>query len=234
MRRRGIAKRKPRRRKRDRRSDMGQPRPSRPNGLSTTLRKSSQITETRPFSENLCESPQSADSKKKIRFHSCSPRLKSDMSKAMTHLYILTAVLGLNALPIVSAQSDKSITIHQEIDFTASPQQLYEALLDTKQFAEFSGRPAEINREVGGASSLFKGHIIARNLELVRNQRIVQSWRVVTWPEGEWSIARFDLKPTGTGTHVVFNHIGFPDGLRDHLAQGWEDNYWSLLRKYFH
>ena len=91
----------------------------------------------------------------------------------MTHLYILTAVLGLNAPPIVSAQSDKSITIHQEIDFTASPQQLYEALLDSKQFAEFSGRPAEINREVGGAFSLFKGHIVGRNLELVPDQRIV-------------------------------------------------------------
>ena len=51
----------------------------------------------------------------------------------------------------------KSITIHQQIDFNASPQQLYEALLDAKQFTEFSGRPAEINREVGGAFSLFKG-----------------------------------------------------------------------------
>ena len=45
------------------------------------------------------------------------------MSKGMTQSYISIAILGLNALPIVSAQSDKSIIIHQEIDFTASPQQ---------------------------------------------------------------------------------------------------------------
>ena len=94
----------------------------------------------------------------------------------MTQCYIFIAILALNALPIFSAQSDKSITIHQEIDFTASPQQLYEALLSSKQFTEFSGRTAEINREVGGAFSLFKGHIIGRNLELVPNQRIVQAW----------------------------------------------------------
>jgi len=98
----------------------------------------------------------------------------------MTQSYILIAILGLSALPIVSAQSDKSITIHQEIDFTASPQQLYEALMDSKQFAAFSGRPAEINRELGGAFSLFKGHIVGRNVELVPNERIVQAWRVVT------------------------------------------------------
>lgn len=156
------------------------------------------------------------------------------MSNSITHSYIFVVILGLNALPIVSAQSDKSITIHQEIDFTASPQQVYEALLDSKQFTDFSGRMAEINHEVGGAFSLFKGHIIGRNLELVPNQRIVQAWRVVTWPEGAYSIARFDLKSKGSGTHVVFDHIGFPEGLHDHLAQGWEENYWSLLKKYFH
>jgi len=156
------------------------------------------------------------------------------MSKALTQSYIFIAILGLNSLAIVSAQSDKSITIHQEIEFTASPQQLYEALLGSKQFTEFSGRPAEINREVGGAFSLFKGHIIGRNLELVPNERIVQAWRVVTWPEGAYSIVRFELKPQGSGTRLVFDHIGFPAGLHDHLAAGWEENYWSLLKKYFH
>jgi len=152
----------------------------------------------------------------------------------MTHLYILTAVLGLNAAPIVSAQSDKSITIHQEIDFTASPQQLYEALLDSKQFAEFSGRPAEINREVGGAFSLFKGHIVGRNLELVPDQRIVQAWRRGHVARRHVLHREFELEPQGSGTRLVFDHIGFPEGLHDHLAAGWEENYWSLLKKYFH
>jgi len=173
----------------------------------------------------------------------------------MTKSYILIASLVVMMSSIGFAQSDKvkeakddlimrtpssaddplkSITIHQQIDFNASPQQLYEALLDAKQFTEFSGRPAEINREVGGAFSLFKGHIIGRNVEFVLNQKIVQAWRVVTWPEGAYSIVRFELKPQGSGTRLVLDHIGFPEGLHDHLAQGWEENYWSLLKKYLH
>ena len=156
------------------------------------------------------------------------------MSRVTTQASIFIAILVLNALPIFGAQSDKSITIHQEIEFNASPQQLYEALLDSKQFIAFSGRAAEINREVGGGFSLFKGHIIGRNVELIPNERIVQAWRVVTWPEGAYSIARFELKPQGSGTRLVFDHVGFPEGLHDHLAAGWEENYWSLLRKYFH
>lgn len=145
-----------------------------------------------------------------------------------------TALLTVIVASFASAQNDKSIVIHQEIELNASPQKVYQALLDAKQFTEFSGRTAEINHDVGGAFSLFKGHIIGRNIELIPNRRVVQAWRVVTWPEGAWSIARFDLKPSETGTHVVFDHIGFPEGLRDHLAQGWDENYWSLLKKYFH
>jgi activator of HSP90 ATPase len=126
-----------------------------------------------------------------------------------------------------------AVAIHQEITFTASPQQLYEALLDSKQFSEFSARAAQIKPSVGGAFTLFANHIVGVNVELIPNQRIVQAWRVVDWPQGIYSIARFELKPSGSGTILVFDHIGFPDGLHDHLADGWQKNYWELLTKYF-
>ena len=152
----------------------------------------------------------------------------------MNKSFLLITLLTVFVLPAALSQPDKSITIHQEIDFNVSPQPLYEALLDAKQFTAFSGRPTEINREVGGAFSLFGGHIIGRNVELLPNQRIIQAWRVVTWPEGVYSIAKFELKPHGSGTRLVFDHTGFPEGLHDHLAEGWESNYWMLLKKYFH
>jgi activator of HSP90 ATPase len=153
--------------------------------------------------------------------------------------------IALFVSPIVLAQSaktneaaaspaedhSKSIHLHQEIDFSASPQWLYEALLDSKKFSAFSTRVAEIKREPGGAFSLFAGHIVGRNLELVSNRRIVQAWRVVDWPEGVYSVVRFELKAQSHGTRLIFDHIGFPVGLHDHLAEGWESNYWSLLKK---
>lgn len=119
------------------------------------------------------------------------------------------------------------------VDLPASPARVYEALLDARQFAAFSGRPATIDRNTGGAFSLFSDHIIGRNLELVPGQRIVQAWRVVDWPEGTWSIVRFDLVARGAGTHLVLTHRAYPDGLHDHLAAGWQENYWALLAKYF-
>jgi len=127
---------------------------------------------------------------------------------------------------------DKSIALHQEVDFKANPQRIYEVLLDGKQFSAFSGAPATINREAGGAFSLFGGHIIGRNLELAPNRRIVQAWRVVTWDEGIYSIARFELKAQGPGTHLIFDHTGFPEGKKEHLEEGWKENYWGKLQKY--
>jgi hypothetical protein len=67
-----------------------------------------------------------------------------------------------------SAGADKLRTyLHQEVDFKASPQRIYEALLDSKQFAAFTGLPAEIDPKAGGAFSMFGGLIVGRNIELI-------------------------------------------------------------------
>jgi activator of HSP90 ATPase len=121
--------------------------------------------------------------------------------------------------------------IHQEVDLAASPARVYAALLDATQFRALTGGQAtEIQADAGGAFSCFGGHIVGRNVELIPDRRIVQAWRVVTWPEGIYSIARFELKPQGAGTRLVFDHTAFPAGLHDHLAAGWEEHYWAPLR----
>src|SRR5215469_11203035 len=100
--------------------------------------------------------------------------------------------------------------IRQEIEFKTNPQRVYDALLDAKQFSAFTGAPAEIDRQVGGAFSCFGGIITGRNIELVPNKRIVQAWRVKIWPEGLYSIVAFELQPEGSGTRLVLTHDGFP------------------------
>jgi|CZKS01.1.fsa_nt_gi activator of HSP90 ATPase len=129
--------------------------------------------------------------------------------------------------------SPKAETIHEELEFKVSPHRVYEALLDSKQFTTFSGVPGEIHREAGGAFSLFDGQIMGRNVELVSDRRIVQAWRSASWPEGIYSIAKFEFEARGSGTRLVFDHTGFPPALRNHLASGWQEHYFGLLKKYF-
>ena len=123
--------------------------------------------------------------------------------------------------------------IHQEIVFKASPERVYGALTDAKQFSAFTGgAPAEISREAGGAFSCFGGMITGRNLELLPNRRLVQAWRAGNWGEGIYSVVRFELEAKGGETRLVFDHSGFPDEQRPHLEGGWQAMYWDPLRKY--
>ena len=127
---------------------------------------------------------------------------------------------------------DTTTSIHQEVDLKARPQRVYEVLLDSKQFSAFTGLRAEISREAGGAFSCFDNQIIGRNVELVAPRRIVQAWRSNGWPEGSYSIVKFELNKEGPGTRIILDHRGFPDGAREHLEAGWKSHYWEPLAKY--
>jgi activator of HSP90 ATPase len=123
--------------------------------------------------------------------------------------------------------------IRQEVVLEASPKRIYETLLDARQFSEFTGgAPAAIASEAGGAFSCFNGMITGRNVELIPNQRIVQAWRAGNWPEGVYSIVRFELNAQGSDTKLTLDHTAFPDGAAEHLDGGWHKMYWEPLKKY--
>jgi activator of HSP90 ATPase len=162
-----------------------------------------------------------------------------------TCIFLHTPILAQtnNAMTerVNKADSAKGITIHQSAYFKVAPSQVYRTLLSSvafsactkKSFDMFTASSAKIDSVVGGAFSVFDGHIIGRILELVPDQRIVEAWRVVDWPAGVYSIARFDLSAEGSGTRLIFEHIGFPEGLKDHLSVGWQQHYWDAMTKYF-
>jgi activator of HSP90 ATPase len=130
-----------------------------------------------------------------------------------------------------------SNSIRQEVNIEASPKRIYDALLDAKRFSAFTGAPAEIDPKSGGAFSCFGGVIIGRNIELLPDQRIVQAWRVAVWPDGLYSIVKFELQPQGSETRLVLDHVGFPEEMRAHLNGeeadgGWHRRYWEPLKKY--
>jgi activator of HSP90 ATPase len=158
------------------------------------------------------------------------------------------AALATSCLnPISAAGEDISRTaeaIHQDVAFKASRKRLYEVLTETAQFdkviklsaAMQSGMPpgaapTEISRELGGTFSVFCGHIIGRHIELLPSERIVQAWRVVDWAPGVYSIAKFELLESHSGSKLVLDHTGFPKGLAEHLAEGWKINYWQPMEK---
>jgi activator of HSP90 ATPase len=128
---------------------------------------------------------------------------------------------------------EADVAIHQELELPGTPQRVFEALTDSKRFSALSGgAPAQISGDAGGSFTVFGGMVEGRNIELVPGRRVVQAWRSKAWPEGVYSVARFELSAAGAKTRLVFDHTGFPEDQAEPLAAGWESHYWTPLRKH--
>ncbi len=121
-------------------------------------------------------------------------------------------------------------TIKQTVEFRASPEEVYEALMDSKKHARFTGAKATVSRKVGGRFSVWDGYAEGKNLELQPGKRIVQSWRASDWPEGAESKVVFALAKTKAGTKMTFTQTGVPDGFAKDVRQGWTDFYWAPMK----
>jgi activator of HSP90 ATPase len=141
--------------------------------------------------------------------------------------------------------SHSAESIHQEVTFQATRKRVYDALTDAKQFQKVielsdamksripaGAPPAQISTEPGGAFSMFGGIITGRQIELVSNERIVQAWRPAYWNPGVYSIVKFALADSDSGTKLTLDHKGFPDGDAQSLLDGWNKNYWQPLTKF--
>jgi|HubBroStandDraft_1064217.scaffolds.fasta_scaffold491325_2 uncharacterized protein YndB with AHSA1/START domain len=123
--------------------------------------------------------------------------------------------------------------IRQKVTIGATPKRVYEALVDERKHARFTGERAVISRKVGGAFACYGRHLSGFNVDLVPGKRIVQAWRSSGWPAGTFSIATFALSGSRRGgTRLRFTHVGVPASSRAHINQGWRTFYWKPLKAY--
>ncbi|KKL60869.1 hypothetical protein LCGC14_2200990, partial [marine sediment metagenome] len=79
--------------------------------------------------------------------------------------------------------------IEQEIVIKTTPHEIYEAFMDSKIHSKFTEGKAKISREIGGSYSVFEGDLTGKNVELIPDKKIVQTWRSEgeNWPKGYYS-----------------------------------------------
>mgnify|MGYP001566596191 CR=1 FL=1 len=124
-------------------------------------------------------------------------------------------------------------TIKQSITFKAKPSEVYEALMNSKKHAEFTGAPANIKDKVGTKFTAYGDYVEGENLELVKDKKIVQKWRGSEWKKGHYSKATFELKKVKEGTKLIFTQTGVPDDDCKMIEKGWKEHYWNKMKKTF-
>jgi len=122
-------------------------------------------------------------------------------------------------------------TIRQTVLIKASPHVVYEALMDSRRHAAFSGMPARISRKPGGRFTAYGPYLSGVNLELIRDRKIVQFWRARNWPPFHYSTVTFDLKKDKGGTRLSFTQVGVPDNDYQAKKRGWIHSYWEPMKK---
>lgn len=75
-----------------------------------------------------------------------------------------------------------SKTIVQKVLFkNTDPEALYDLYMDAKQHSNITGAPAKISNKVGSSFSAHGNYITGKNIHLVKNEQIVQTWRASEW-----------------------------------------------------
>ena len=120
--------------------------------------------------------------------------------------------------------------IKQQATFKASPHAVYELLMDSKKHSVLAGDQAKISRSVGGKFTV-GDYIEGVNLELVPDEKIVQTWRYSDWPKDHYSRATFALKKMEGGTRLTFTQSGVPEEFYEDIKQGWIDYYWTPMKE---
>ncbi len=126
-------------------------------------------------------------------------------------------------------------TIKHTVHLPASPQRVYDSLMDASKHAEFTGGEAAITAEINGSFEVYDGYAGGTFLELVPGQKIVSTWRELSadWPAEHVSKVTYLLTADGReNTTLQFTQEDVPADRAADLEKGWEDFYWTPLIAY--
>ena len=138
----------------------------------------------------------------------------------------------------MEATTDTTV-VEREVAIAASPETVWEFLVDEEKATRWMGETASLDARPGGVYrvGVIPGHTASGEfVELEPPRRLVFTWGWEPGPDGESSVRpgsstiEIDLVPEGDGTTVRFVHRDLPtaESAESH-AHGW-DHYLERLR----
>ena len=124
--------------------------------------------------------------------------------------------------------------ITQKVIFkNTSPATLYSLYMDARKHTEVTGAKAVIRQKEGATFTAYNKYITGKNLQLVKNRLIVQSWRGNDWKKTDVDstlILRFEQKGRDTILHMVQANV--PKTHYVNVKDSWYRFYWKPRKKY--
>lgn len=125
-------------------------------------------------------------------------------------------------------------TITQKVVFkNTTVGELYELYMNAKKHSAATGTVTKISEKEGATYSAGDDYITGKNLVLVNNKMIVQTWKAADWDEGEQdSIFMLTFEQQGKNAVLNMVHANLPDKHADSIRKGWTTYYWDMWKEY--
>ena len=122
-------------------------------------------------------------------------------------------------------------TIQQTYEMNATPEEVFQALVDPEIIQDWSGDEAKMSAEVGAKWSLWGGQMFGTNLEVVKNKKLVQEWCYDQWEHP--SRVTITIKSKGKKTIVELLHEDVPEKSVNSISDGWGAYYLGSMQEMF-
>lgn len=119
--------------------------------------------------------------------------------------------------------------IKQKYLIKAPIEKVWEALVSEKVIDQWGGGPVKMDDKAGSKFSLWGGDVWGKNIEVIRNKKLVQDWYGGDWKK--LSKVTFILKSKGGSTEVDLIHTDVPRDEESDFADGWKDYYLGEIKK---
>lgn len=126
---------------------------------------------------------------------------------------------------------DNVKTFRKTYRVNAEPSDIYSALTNPYTIELWSGYPAIMSEEPGSEFSLWDGDISGKNLEFVRDRKVVQEWYF--GDQQEKSIATITINPDGDNSIVTVEQTNIPDEDFQNISRGWSEYYFDAITAFF-
>jgi activator of HSP90 ATPase len=122
-------------------------------------------------------------------------------------------------------------TFKKIFKINAEPSDIYSALTNPYTIELWSRYPATMSEIPGSEFSLWEGDITGKNLEFVRDKKVVQEWYFGE-QKGK-SIVTITIQADREDSLVTVEHTNIPDEDFADIAEGWREYYFGAIMNFF-
>jgi activator of HSP90 ATPase len=114
-------------------------------------------------------------------------------------------------------------TFKKSFKINAEPSDIYSAITNPYTIELWTGYPAIMSEIPGSEFSLWDGDITGKNIEFIKDKKVVQEWYFGDQPEKSTVIVT--IHPNKEDSIVTVEHTNIPDDDFNDIAEGWREYY---------